>query len=409
MFSLDRWHEIWDTLVQNKLRTALTMLAMSWGIFMLVVLLGLGRGLSNGVESGFADDAVNSIYIFGGQTSITHEGLPVNRRIQFDNRDVDTTRDTDGVEYLSGRFSWSGEQRVRHGDQVASFDVRAVHPGHLYLEKTEIILGRFLNDTDILARRKIAVLGIPVAEFLFGRRDVVGEWIDIGKISFQVVGVFDDAGGEGELRKVYVPISTAQAAWGGSDKVAMLMFTVGDASVDESKHIAERVQQNLAEAHDFAAADPQATRVRNNVENFDRFQKIFTMIDIFIWLMGACTILAGVVGVSNIMMIIVRERTKEIGIRKALGATPWNIVTTIIQEAVFLTAAAGYMGLVAGVGLLELIARAVPSTDMFKNPEVDLRIAVAATLVLIISGAVAGFFPARAAAKVNPIVALRDE
>src|SRR5688572_16309180 len=197
MFSFDRWQEIWDTLVQNKLRTVLTMLAMSWGIFMLVVLLGLGRGLSNGVQTGFADDAVNSIYIFGGQTSLSWDGLPVNRRINFDNGDVDTTRDTDGVEYLSGRFTWSGEQRIRYGDKVSSFDVRAVHPGHLYLEKTEIINGRFLNETDITARRKVAVVGIPVAEFLFDSTDVVGEWIDIGKISFQVIGVFDDEGGEG--------------------------------------------------------------------------------------------------------------------------------------------------------------------------------------------------------------------
>jgi putative ABC transport system permease protein len=409
MFSADRWQEIWDTLVQNKLRTVLTMLAMSWGIFMLVVLLGLGRGLSNGVTSGFADDAVNSIWIFGGQTSVAHEGLPLGRRIQFDNRDVDATKKTEGVEHLSGRFNWSGEQRVRVGDKVASFDVRAVHPGHLYLEKTEIVLGRFLNDADLEGRRKVAVVGIPVAEFLFDRRDVVGEWIEVGKIAFQVVGVFDDAGGEGELRKVYVPISTAQAAWGGSDKVAMMMFTVGEAGVEESKRIAERVRGQLAEAHDFAATDPQATRVRNNVENFDRFQKIFRMIDIFIWLMGACTIVAGVVGVSNIMMIIVRERTKEIGVRKALGATPWNIVGTIIQEAVFLTAAAGYMGLVAGVGFLALVAKLVPSNDMFKNPEVDLGIAIAATCVLVAAGALAGFFPARAAARVNPIVALRDE
>jgi putative ABC transport system permease protein len=410
MFSLDRWQEIWDTLVHNKLRTVLTMLAMSWGIFMLVVLLGLGRGLSNGVASGFADDAVNSVWVFGGQTSMPHEGMPVGRRVTFDNRDVDVTRRTPGVDQLSGRFHFgSGEQRVRVGDKVASFDVRSVHPGHQHLEKTEIIAGRYLNDTDVALKRKVAVVGIPVAEFLWERTDVVGEWLEVNRVSFQVIGVFDDEGGVDELRKVYVPISTAQAAFNGADRVNMIMFTVGELGVDESKALADRVKGQLAEAHSFDPVDPMAARVRNNVENFDRFQKIFRMIDLFVWLMGGCTIVAGVVGVSNIMMIIVRERTKEIGIRKALGATPWNIITTILQEAVVLTAAAGYLGLVAGVAVLEGIDSAVPDGEMFKHPEVDLRVALAATLVLITAGAIAGFFPARQAARVNPIVALRDE
>jgi putative ABC transport system permease protein len=411
IFSLDRWQEIWSTLVQNKLRTALTMIAMSWGIFMLVALLGLGRGLQHGVTSGFADDAINSIWVFGGQTSIAHEGLPVGRRINFDNRDVALAERDPQIDHLSGRFNiGGGDLRVRAGDKSSSsFEVRAVHPGHLYIEKTIMVMGRFLNDEDVSERRKVCAIGIPVAEFLFGRRDVIGEWLEVNRVSFQVVGVFDDEGGEGELRKVYIPISAAQAAFNGADRVHQIMCTVATTDVEESKAIAERVKERLAEHHKFDPSDPQAARVRNNLENYDRFQKIFTMIDMFIWLMGVCTIVAGVVGISNIMMIIVRERTKEIGIRKALGATPWNIVSTILQEAVVLTAAAGYLGLVAGVAFLELIAKLVPPNDMFDHPEVDLRVAVAATAVLVIAGAIAGFFPARAAAKVNPIVALRDE
>ncbi len=407
--NLDRWHEIWDTLVQNKLRTVLTMIAMSWGIFMLVALLGLGRGLQHGVASGFADDAVNSIWIFGGQTSVAHDGLPIGRRINFKNGDVARTAADPDVDHFTGRFWIGGDALVRAGAKAQAFDVRAVHPGHQFLEKSIMVFGRFLNDKDTDDRRKVCVVGIPVAEFLFGRRDVVGEWLEINRVSFLIVGVFDDEGGEGELRKVYVPVSTAQAAFNGADRINQIMFTIGDASVEESKVIADRVTAHLAEAHKFSVDDPQAARVRNNVENYDRFQKIFTMIDLFVWLMGICTIVAGVVGVSNIMMIIVRERTKEIGIRKALGATPWNIISTIIQEAVVLTAAAGYLGLVAGVALLEIIARAVPDNEMFKNPSVDLGVALAATAVLVTAGALAGFFPARAAAKVNPIVALRDE
>jgi putative ABC transport system permease protein len=337
--------------------------------------------------------------------------MPIGRRIVYDNRDLERTAGVPGVEFWTGRY-WIGngnELRVRAGGKVSAFDVRAVNPGHQVLEKTIMVLGRFLNDADLARRRKVTVIGIPVAEFLFGRQDVVGQWIEINQVPFQVIGVFDDEGGEGERRKLYVPITTAQAAWSGAEKVNQIMFTVGDLDVAGSTALAEVVKRQLAEHHNYDPADPQAARVRNNVENFANFQQIFTMIDIFIWLMGCCTIVAGVVGISNIMMIIVKERTKEIGIRKALGATPWNIVGTILQEAVVLTAAAGYLGLVAGVALLELISSAVPKNEMFHHPEVDIRIAVAATCVLVAAGTVAGFFPARAAARVNPIVALRDE
>src|SRR5262249_5672370 len=403
---MDRWREIWDTLVQNKLRTALTMIAMSWGIFMLIVLLGLGRGLSNGVATSFADDAQNSIWMFGGQTSQPHEGMPIGRRIVFDNRDLDRTAQVPGVEFWSGRFSSpNGDMRVQAAGKVSSFDVRAVNPGHQELEKTIVILGRYLNDADVARRRKVCLAGVQVADFLFGRRDVIGQWILVNNVPFEIVGVFEDDGDQGELRRLYVPITTAQSVWATTDKVNQIMFTVGDLGVEQSKQLAQVIKRQLSERHRFDEADPMAVRVRNNVENFERFQRIFTMIDIFIWLMGACTIVAGVVGVSNIMLIIVKERTKEIGIRKALGATPFNIVSTILLEAVALTAAAGYVGLVAGIALLEGIGRVVPTNETFHHPEVDLRIAVAATCVLIAAGAIAGFFPARAAARVNPIVA----
>jgi putative ABC transport system permease protein len=408
---IDRWREIWDTLIRNKLRTALTMIAMSWGIFMLVVLLGLGRGLANGVTTSFADDALNSIFIFGGQTSHAHEGMPIGRRIVFDNRDLERTARVAGVESWTGRFfAPSGDLRVQAGAKVSAFDVRAVNPGHQVLEKTIMVLGRYLNDEDVARRRKVCLAGVPVAEFLFGQKDVVGQWIQLNNVPFEIVGVFEDEGEEGERRKLYVPITTAQSLWGGgAQRVHQIMFTFGDLDVEASKAVAEVVKRQLSERHKFDADDPMAVRVRNNLENYERFQKIFTMIDVFIWLMGACTIVAGVVGVSNIMLIIVKERTREIGIRKALGATPWNIIATILLEAVALTAAAGYLGLVAGVALLEAMGRAIPANETFHHPEVDLRLAAVATLILIASGAIAGFFPARAAARVNPIVALRDE
>lgn len=409
MFSVDRWQEILDTLWRNKLRTALTALSMAWGIFMLVVLMGLGNGLQSGVQQGFADDATNSIWLFGGQTSKPAEGLPIGRRIEFRNPDVDMIDALDPVDHITGRFRFGQDVMVRVGPKAQPFDVRAVHPGHLYLENTEMKAGRFLSDRDIASRQKVAVIGLPVAKFLFDDADPIGRWIDINRVPFQVVGLFDDGGDDEEKNKVYIPITTAQLAFNGQDRVAMIMFTVGDSSVDEAKAIEQQARELLAEQHDFDPTDPQAVRARNNVENFQSFQQIFSMIDLVMFLMGVLAIVAGVIGVSNIMMIVVRERTREIGIRKALGATPSNIVTSIVQEAVFLTAAAGYLGMVAGVGLLALIENAVPPGEMFGAPRVDLAIALGATAILVVSGALAGLFPALAAARVNPIEALRDE
>ncbi len=414
MFSVDRWYEVLSTLARNPLRSFLTALAVAWGIFMLVVLLGMGQGLRNGTESMFADDAANSVWIFGGSTSRPYAGLPVNRRIVFDNEGYAALRRVDGIDKLTGRFFASGggfgnELQIRVGAKVSSFDVRAVHPEHLYLEKTIIVAGRFLNDQDVAEKRKVTTIGVPVAEFLWGHTNVIGESLAVNGITFTVVGLFTDEGDAGELRKLYIPISTAQLAFNGADRVNMLMFTVGDKGVAETKKLVEEVQAILAERERFDPGDPQATRVRNSLEQYATFQEIFWIIEIFIMFMGACTLVAGIVGVSNIMMIVVKERTKEIGVRKALGATPWTIVSTILQESVFLTAVAGYMGLVAGVALLELLAALLPKSDFFSNPSVDLGVALWATAILVVSGALAGFIPARSAARVSPVVALRDE
>jgi putative ABC transport system permease protein len=413
MFNLDRWQEILDTLWRNKLRSALTAFSMAWGIFMLVLLLGLGNGLSNGVQQGFADDATNSVWIFTGTTSKPHQGMPLGRRVVLANRDIDRADRVPEIDHLTGRFSISNaagvDPKVSAGNKVQSFDVRAVHPDHLYLERSVMVYGRFLNEPDLQQRAKVAVVGVDVAKFLYDEEAVVGRWLQIGGVAYQVVGVFTDEGGEGERAKVYIPISTAQSAYSGGDRVNAMLFTVGDSTVAETEQIIEGVRAQLAESHKFDPQDKQALRIRNNVEGFQRFQGIFSMISLFVWVMGACTIVAGVVGISNIMMIVVRERTKEIGIRKALGAHPRHIIGSVVQEAVALTAAAGYLGLCSGVGLLALASSVIPKNEMFADPSVDLGVALAATAVLMIAGTLAGLFPALAAAKVNPIVALRDE
>jgi putative ABC transport system permease protein len=410
MLSLDTWQEILDTIRSNRLRSFLTGFSVAWGIFMLIVLLGSGEGLAHGVEHEFRDDAINSIWIFAGQTSVPYRGLQPGRRIQFTNEDhQEIATGVDGVEHITSRFYIQGNLRVRYRDKTSSFDVRAVHPAHLHLEKTIMTEGRFLNELDISEHRKVAVLGERVKQALFGDGAGLGREIEINGIAFKVVGFFTDVGGEGELEKIYLPISTAQRAFGGANRVAQIMLTTGEASLEQTQGMSQEIGQRLATRHTFDAKDPRAVFVNNNNEDFQRFASLMRAIRIFIWVIGIGTILAGVVGVSNIMMIAVRERTREIGVRKALGATPASIVSLVLQESVLITGVAGYVGLVLGVATLELGARLLPAGSFFREPSVDLSVAIQATLVLVIAGAVAGFVPARRAASVRPVEALRNE
>lgn len=412
MFNVDRWREILETLWRSKLRSSLTAFSVAWGIFMLVFLLGMGTGLQNGVQNAFSDDATNAVWLFSGRTSIPHDGMPIGRRIIFTNGDVEAIDRMPGIDKITGRFH-IGDGRtnqIRVANNVASYDVRSVHPDHLFLENTIMIAGRFLNDLDIHDKRKVCVIGEPAAAFLFGTTDdVIGRWVEINRIPFQVVGLFTDEGGEGEPAKIYIPITTSQTAFNGADRVHMTMFTMrSDVTVAESTRMADDAVARLAAAHNFSPEDTQAVRVRNNVEQFHNIVQIFAGIRWFVLVMGICSLVAGVIGVSNIMMIAVRERTREIGVRKALGAKPFHIVMSIVQESVFITSVAGYLGLVAGIGGLALIDHLIPPTEMFAHPEVNLNVALGATLLLVIAGALAGLVPARMAARLNPIHALRD-
>jgi putative ABC transport system permease protein len=410
VLDLDKWQEILDTIRKNKLRTFLTGFSVGWGIFMLIVLLGSGQGLHNGVEFQFRDDAINSIWVYGGQTSVPWQGLKPGRQVQFENADYDeVTTQVVGIEHSTARFYLFGEAVVTHGRESGTFDVRSVHPGHRYVENTIVTEGRYLNELDQSEARKVAVVGNLVAEALFKNASPVGRWIEINDIAFKVVGVFDDTGGEGERRKIYIPISTAQRTYAGRDRIHQLMVTTGDATVSASEGIAGEIRGRLARRHRFAPDDDRAVFLRNNNREFARFVELSRGIRLFVWVIGAGTILAGVVGVSNIMMIVVRDRTKEIGIRKALGATPWSIVSLVLHEAVVITGVAGYVGLVLGVLALELAAGQLPDEGFFRRPEVDLSVAIWATVLLVAAGALAGLFPARRAARIRPIEALRDE
>lgn len=255
----------------------------------------------------------------------------------------------------------------------------------------------------------MAVIGALVEKDLFKGSDAMGKYIKVNGIAFRVVGVFEDEGGENEMQKIYLPISTSQRVFHGGDTIGQMMFTTGDASLEQGNEMAEEVRATLARRHSFDPEDRRAVFVRNNYENFARFVGVMNGIRMFVWVIGIGTLLAGVVGVSNIMLIAVRERTREIGIRKAMGATPASILSLVLQESVFITGIAGYVGLVLGVLVLELASKGISGAEMFRNPEVDLGIAVAATVLLVLAGAAAGFIPARRAAAVRPIEALRDE
>lgn len=401
--------ELWSTLRRNKLRTLLTGLSVAWGTFMLVLLLGAGRGLENGVEWEFRDDAVNSIWIFSGRTSQPHAGRGPGRHVRFDNDDLAAVRrEVSGIEHMTGRYWLWGEFSVRYRDRHAAFDILGSHPDQRFLEKTLMTSGRFLNERDIAERRKVCVIGELVRTSLFREEDPIGKYVEIRGLAYRVVGVFHDVGGEAELRKVYVPITTAQLVYNDPGRIHLMAFTVGAASLDQSTALEKRARQVLTDRLDVAPGDLTAVRTQNNLERFSKLTAVFVWINGFVWFVGIGTMLAGMISVSNIMLISVAERTREIGIRKALGATPASLVAMVLFEAVLITAVSGYSGLVAGVGLLELVAPLAADTPFLRRPEVDLRMALSATALIVAAGALAGFVPARRAARVNPIAALRD-
>jgi putative ABC transport system permease protein len=405
----DKWQEIISTISKNKLRTFLTGFSVAWGIFMLIILLGSGQGLKNGVEEQFADDAVNSIWVYPRQTSIAYKGYKPGRRIEFTNTDIKRTKNSfNKIDNISGRVYVSAKN-ISYKNNYGSYSIRSVHPGHKQLENTNVTEGRYINQMDLDKFRKVAVIGKLVSEDLFKGKDPVNKYINIDAIPFKVVGVFKDKGGESEMRIIYLPITTAQRIFKGGDRINQFMFTTSDASLEETNQITYKLRQQLSGIHHFDPKDKRAVWIRNNLEQYKKIMSLFTGINIFIWIVGIGTIIAGIVGVSNIMMIVVKERTKEIGIRKALGATPFSIISLVLLESIVITSLAGYIGLAAGVGLLELVSQNMPPTDFFQNPEADINVALMATGILIIAGAIAGFIPARKASSVQPVEALRSE
>ena len=420
MIDTEKWQEIFKTLGQHKLRTSLTAFGVFWGIFMLTVLLGAGKGLENGVIEGFPR-VTNSVYIWiQGTTQVPYQGLPIGRQIRLEAADVKAIQDNvPSVSFIRGQNSvgiWDGTPPyTKYKDKNGTFYVQGTHAGMTNINSMRIIEGRSINETDDNERRKVAIIGTRVKTQLFDEGvNPLGENITISGISFTVIGVFKslaDGNQQQEEEKIYIPNDTLryafnQVGWVGS-------FVVIPQPGLHARIAEQDVKKYLAEIKKVSPDDVGVFGSFNLQNEFDKIQGLFTGIEVFSWMVAIGTIMAGAIGVGNIMLIVVKERTREIGLRKALGATPTSIVAMIVQESIFITAIAGYMGLVVGVFLLEGVSNVLEASGggsgMFRRPEVDFGTAISALVVLVISGFLASLMPAAKAAAVNPIVALQDE
>lgn len=414
MFDIERWQEIFDTIRKNKLRTSLTGLSVASGIFILVILLGFGQGFRNGIAHEFEQDAATSIWVWPGMTTKKYKGLNPGRNIQLRNENYEFSANLlqDDIEYKSPRI-FVRDIAVNYGNEALVYDVQGVSYQFQQIENATMSEGRFLNYQDEINTAKVAVIGKKIVDDVF--KDVetpVGEVINISGIPFKIIGVFSETE-DREEERIYIPKTTAQRVFNGGDRLNNLAYTLPpaenfEAAVAQSIKFKNTLQSYLQQAHTVDPDDTNAINVYSAMEEAKRYYSLTDNIKLFFWFVGICTIIAGVVGVSNIMLIVVRERTKEIGIRKALGAEPWAIVGIVLHESIFITAISGFAGLIFSMGLLELLGPHI-EVDYVLNPSVNFNVAISTVFVLILAGAIAGFFPAWRAANIHVIDALRDE
>lgn len=410
--------EILATLRYNKLRTILTGLSVSWGIFILIVLLGAGNGLKNGVTSNFSDRASNTVQMWPGNTSLPFKGLKSGRSLNFKNEQIEAIKDN-----MSGTTSESGiiekNLMITYHSESGSYNVKGVEPSYndvynLVFEKNG---GRFINYLDMKNKNKVIVLDRKMEETLFKNKSALGEFVQVGKVMFKVVGINTkkERWGDGGA---YIPFSTAQAVYNPDRKFrSIAMQVVGMETKEKNDAFNADLKQTMAQSMNFDPDDTQALWIQNSQRNYIETMKIFAGITIFVSIIGLFTLIAGIVGVSNIMLVSVKERTREIGIRKAIGAPPATILRSIIIESILITTVFGYIGMVLGIGVTELVdfimqqSAAQSSTGMqvFKDPTVQLSYVIASTVVLIIAGVIAGYIPARKAVRIKPVEAMKEE
>ncbi len=414
MFDIERWQEIFDTIRKNKLRTFLTGLSVASGIFILVILLGFGQGMQNGIKHEFQQDAETSVWVWSGTTSKGYKGMNPGRQIQLRNENYEnsSTIFKEYIEYRSPRI-FVRDVTVNYGNEALVYGVRGVSSQFQQIENAKMSEGRFINQKDEESTAKVAVIGNKIRRDVF--KDVeepLGEFIDISGIPFKIIGFF----GEQEEREeeiIFIPLSTAQRVFNGGDRINTMAFTLPpmenfDQAASRAIQFKDDLRSYLQQAHTVAPDDTSGIGIWSALEEAKRYYSLTGNIKFFFWFVGICTIIAGVVGVSNIMLIVVKERTREIGIRKALGAKPWSIIGMILHESIFVTAISGFAGLIFSMGLLELIGPHV-EVDYILNPSVNFNVAFSTVMVLILAGTIAGFFPAWRAARIHTIEALKDE
>jgi putative ABC transport system permease protein len=416
MFDKDRWNEVLMTLRRNKLRSFLTMLGVSWGIFMLVVMLGMGNGLKNAVMGGFEGFATNCAFVWTMPTTKPYAGFQRGRRFNFDNEDIRLIRDNvAGIQVCSPQLQlggWQGGNNVNYKSRTAAFSIYGAEPDVLQVESVRLVQGRFLNQQDLNEERKICVIGLQVVDRLFEKEDPMGKYLRVNGVYFQVVGVTKKKSsaemGDNPEAKIYVPFTTFQKAFNSLNTVHWFSI-IAEPGVDVAR-VEKDVKLLMARKHKVDPSDDNAFGSFNLQQIFNQMSMLFIAISGISWIVGIFSLIAGAIGIGNIMLVSIKERTKEIGIRRSIGATPRKITGQIVHEALTLILIAGYFGLLAGVGVLEGTRALVgDSSDFFKNPGVDISVALVAFAVLIVSGLLAGLLPARRALAIRAVDALRAE
>ena len=421
MFDVDNINEIWQTIARNKTRSLLTAFGVFWGIFILVILLACGNGFDNGLRSNVEGFSTNSTFLIPNITTEAYKGYQKGRFWNFNLSDIDAIkRKIKGVEMISpisSTYAYGGDNNVFFGTKGGNFGMKGVQPNYNDIDRGKIVYGRFVNETDINEARKVCVLGKKVYEDVIGAdKNPLGLMIKANGIYYQVVGVIESYNSHvsigGSMNEtVVLPLTTMQIAYHTGDKFDFLVFTTEKGH--KTKKVQDEVKALLRERHDIAPTDDGAFMCFDFEQMFNMFEYLFLGIKILVWIVGIGTLLSGVVGVSNIMLVTIKERTREIGVRRALGAKPSLIIRQVVAESLLLTILAGVVGLVIGVAIMSVVAGFVGNTTqedvMFLNPQIGFVAAIAATVIIVLSGLLAGVLPAMRAIQIKAIDAIREE
>lgn len=419
MFDLDLWSEIISALKKNRLRSFMTAFGVFWGIFMLIIMSGAGKALENGVLDGVRAFATNSAFFWTERTSVPYEGFQRGRVWNYDADDISYIRNNvKNVEYLSPRLFMNDQtaNNTIRGERKGSFNVYGDYPDYFKIDQWTPLKGRLINEIDLIQERKVCNIGERVQEVMFGKdENPIGQYLKISGVYFQVVGVIHaetriNIGGGKKEETIIIPFSTMRKAYNYGNRI--YFFSVTAKKGTRVSDLEDNLKKILKDRHKIAPDDLQAIGSFNIEKEFIKFRALFLGIQVLTWIVGIGTLLAGVIGVSNIMLVIIKERTQEIGIQRAIGATPLTVIKHIVAESVFLTVMAGYIGLSLGVGILEILNRILEAGGdklFFRNPQVNLTMALSALAVLVVAGIIAGLIPAKRAVSIKPIDAIRDE